>query len=448
MRLFIPICVASLLLAMAMNPAFGQSPFGTGGDKGSLLLMKDGGFFHYNFTKDVFRVSYEEVFDRKENRILADPAKVTEPIHYIPRYGITVQATPGGNIGSLFVSDDLQAGAEVTLSLGLANLLSYRRSKRASDWADILRPIINENGPSMPYLQNALEKAEHVVRQASDTLSVRANDLRRANDPVGLEDARIRYQRATQDLEAARQARAAAQEAVDERRRHIADAEKQHSPFVDVLREASLEDYTQAQKDSLLFRIDRMGPGRMIHDQVDVLVSFSRHAYTFLDEEAGTFDEQVAKNYFNGLAAHLAYSAHFGGARSPVVGVAIGLERSNNINDLSQIDLRDIVFTSNGETTMRTGETVRKVYQGTLVESTIGLVESDLVFYPFGPGSRQLATNVFTRTRIKHDKTFIRPGIGFFLTDKGAPLNVIGGLSLSVDEDKKPRVDLVAGFNF
>jgi len=209
--------------------------------------------------------------------------------------------------------------------------------------------------------------------------------------------------------------------------------------------------FTDRQIAVIKRHLESQGPGDMTFDQLDVRLGVSRSANTLLNPQTTTFAAQVAKRQFTGWSALLSYSAEYGRLEQGpgiqrLFGFAVGVERRNNASDLKQIDLRDIVFTSQDGTTSRTGETSRKVLQGDYKESTALVANTDFVFLPPSFDNR-LAVDLFTRTT-RDNSTDFRPGMGVFLVQKGAPRKVLGGVSVSRTMGGKAQVDLIAGFNF
>jgi hypothetical protein len=163
-----------------------------------------------------------------------------------------------------------------------------------------------------------------------------------------------------------------------------------------------------------------------------------------LFDPAAPFADQLSKKNFNNPSAQLIYNYQMGGNK--LMGVGIGVEKANNAGDLTEIDIRDFMTTVSGTTTREFGRT-KKAMLGDFKQYTRTFINTDFAYYPkdlkglFG-------INFFSRSELTGQKAGFRPGIGLFLSKKGDPTKVIGGLSVSLDEKQHAKISLVAGYNF
>lgn len=156
------------------------------------------------------------------------------------------------------------------------------------------------------------------------------------------------------------------------------------------------------------------------------------------------FDDQVYKKSFHSPSAQLIYTRQINGRT--LFGAGAGVQRSNNSGGLTEIEVRDFTTTTGGTTTREVAR-VRKALRGDFKEFTEAFVNTDFVFFPKQLDNR-IGINFFTRSGLTGSEKSIRPGIGIFLSEKGAPTKVVGGISFSVDNNGKANVTLIAGYNF
>jgi hypothetical protein len=165
--------------------------------------------------------------------------------------------------------------------------------------------------------------------------------------------------------------------------------------------------------------------------------------YTLFDA-ARAFDEQVYKKNFHSPSAQLIYFRQLTGRK--LIGASAGIERSNNSTDLTEIEVRDFTTETGGGTT-REAARIRKALRGDFRQHTRTFVNADFVWFPSAFESR-VGFNVFARSTVTGENKGIRPGIGLFISEKGSPTRVVGGVSVVMDENGKANVSLTAGYNF
>lgn len=159
---------------------------------------------------------------------------------------------------------------------------------------------------------------------------------------------------------------------------------------------------------------------------------------------AAPFASQLTKKDFRSPSAELIYTRYIGGGK--LFGVSIGVEKANNSGDLTEVDIRDYITGTSGPTTREFGRT-RKALLGDFRQYTRSFVNADFAVFP-KKFKRRIGVNLFARSEIAGENKGVRPGIGIFLSEKGAPTKVIGGVSFSVDNNGKANLALTAGYNF
>jgi hypothetical protein len=132
-------------------------------------------------------------------------------------------------------------------------------------------------------------------------------------------------------------------------------------------------------------------------------------------------------------------------------GVAAGAERRNNLDDLSPVTFQTSIAAA------PTGGAISVVntkdgFLGDYRQYVAAPIYTDLLFIlPPSiklPGfDSQIAIDGFTRSDVASFHRYTDGGIGVFLTKKGSPTRVVGGLAASWN-DGKVRVALVASYNF
>ncbi|MVN75659.1 hypothetical protein GO988_04900 [Hymenobacter sp. HMF4947] len=187
------------------------------------------------------------------------------------------------------------------------------------------------------------------------------------------------------------------------------------------------------------------------YDWLTLQVTYSRNSST-LYTPTNAYADQFSRKVFDGYGVQLAYNLEFKSNRIPMLlGLAPGIKRVNNINDLDKIQVEETrTITSPDGLTQRTTTVTRSGLRGTYEETTQATLNSDFVFYPFllaAPRKASVAFNVFTRSALGDNGYFI-PGVGAFVTAPKAPLKVYGGVSIYRDKNKEAAVDIVAGFGF
>jgi hypothetical protein len=215
---------------------------------------------------------------------------------------------------------------------------------------------------------------------------------------------------------------------------------------------------------------------RLTVDWLTFQTGYKRARYKLLNE-SGAFADQVRKQSFDGYNVTLGYNALITLAKlasirearqqlkmrrdqgealtnvpdgppqgSIIFGASIGVERRNNVDDLKEIEVEDQTFTSVGGTTQRRAVSRQQVLSGIYKEFTAVPLNTDVVWHPASLAGR-IAFDAFTRSNLGDVNREFVPGVGVFITEKGAPTKVVGGISFSF-KDGKARIGLVGGFHF
>jgi hypothetical protein len=205
-----------------------------------------------------------------------------------------------------------------------------------------------------------------------------------------------------------------------------------------------LEAIRQEAVDNGLERNDDLGEylHMMPYDRLTLQLSYAYKQYRLFDE-AATFDNQVFKKGFHNPSAALTYSGLLTGTN--FLGVSLGVGRSNNSDDLTEVDVRDI-NTFSADDTVREVVRTREVLRGDFKQSTSVFLNTDYVWYP-RKGFSRIGFDFYTRSVFTGIDKGFRPGLGVFLSEKGSPTKVLGGFTISYD-DGKPSMALVVGFSF
>jgi hypothetical protein len=183
-----------------------------------------------------------------------------------------------------------------------------------------------------------------------------------------------------------------------------------------------------------------------VNSDYDRLVFQGGYGYTQYNLFAPTLpiDQQLYKRNFHNPFAQVIYSQFIGA--NILVGGSAGIKRSNNAGDLTEIEVRDFTTMTSGPTIREVGRT-RKALRGDFREFTSAFVNTDFAWFPRAV-KRQVGINLFTRSSLAGEEKGFRPGVGLFFSKEGEPTKVIGGVSVSLDNNQKINVSLVAGFNF
>lgn len=369
-----------------VSETFAQQSLADGKGEGTLLVA-DGGFIQFNAAAPSIRVAYlREVTTHKLS------------------FGVSASGKLTGGSGSILGNNGLAPNAEVGFSIGRRNLFTK----------EIDTSSIRVSPAFVDAMQKVLRKKK-TIGEAVSLPSVRElqSSLRAIKSTYLLPDPPSLSQYF---------------EAIDQ---FCAEAEKKDSFCVlNGVSKASIYDLPQLKKFKAFDRLTFQG-------------KYSFHQYNLFDPTA-PFASQLTKKDFHSPSAEVIYTRYIGGGM--LFGASIGMEKANNSGDLTEVDIRDFMTTTSGPTTREFGRT-RKALLGDFRQYTRAFVNADFAVFP-KQFKRRIGVNLFARSEIAGENKGVRPGIGIFLSEKGAPTKVIGGVSFSVDNNGKANVALTAGYNF
>jgi hypothetical protein len=178
-----------------------------------------------------------------------------------------------------------------------------------------------------------------------------------------------------------------------------------------------------------------------------IVLDVSYHRSTFQQQQISGLDPGPRQRNFDQYGGLVTYNALINTAPAGVLfGVSAGLERRNNLEDLTQVQFAEQITSKfNGGTTTIV-QSVNDGYYGDYLERVAVPMNTDLVVLPKALKSRY-GFDLFTRSEINGDNKRIEPGLGVFLTDPVRPTNAIAGASVSYLEGHA-RLAVVVGWNF
>ena len=176
-------------------------------------------------------------------------------------------------------------------------------------------------------------------------------------------------------------------------------------------------------------------------------VGYSRSVFYVSPSAPQSIDD--TKRYFDRYRAVAVVNGKL--SDNILVGVAAGAERRNNLDDLSQITFQTSIAAPPAGGTIGVVRS-KDGYLGDYRQYVAAPIYTDLLFIlPPSiklPGfDSQIAIDGFTRSDVASFHRYTDGGVGVFLTKKGSPTKVVGGLAASWN-DGKVRVALVASYNF
>ena len=449
--------VMSLAAAAHAQPAFQDAK-----GESSVFIKDGGGFARINATDKSIELGY-----------LRDTGAEK------PFFGLDLKGKASGDFASLFNGGTPSTDAEVGFTLG-------KRFVFMKSDADIVNKCIAATTAELvgSGLPRRVEEAEKVF----------IADFKQARIPVLQKELAVRIkeslikearEKGHSELLAELIAEELAPKRVEAQATSIAETAEAEA------KEAAKAEAEQIRADTIK-SAEGEAPGRCLLEEpglerrsVDWLsfrVAYKRSRYKLLNE-GSSFADQVRRQNFDGYSATLAYNrlitlddlmgqkarrvvrrAERLGADtdkrtkataegkepepkgSMIVGVSIGVRRSNNADDLDSVEIEDQSFTSSSGTTQRRGMSKQTVLSGEYKEFIAVPLNTDVVWYP-GMFRSRLAIDFFTRSDLgKTGREFV-PGVGLFITKAGQPTKVVGGISFALD-DGKGRIGLVGGFHF
>lgn len=174
-------------------------------------------------------------------------------------------------------------------------------------------------------------------------------------------------------------------------------------------------------------------------------LGYSRSAF-YVSDTAVSPDK--ARRYFDRFRAIAAYNKIVGRF---ALGVAAGAERRNNLDDLTQVTFETTVIPAPANTTTSIVKT-QSGFLGAYHEYVAAPIYTDIVYIIpklTAPGFKKtsIAIDGFTRSNLAPRNRAADGGLGIFVTKKGAPTKVIGGIAASWNGGKA-KVALVASYVF
>ena len=384
--------------------------FLTSTDKGSSLnAMENGGVLSTVFgdEKIGYRIGYctmnDELIAKIRNK------EPTVRVKNIPTFGIEIAGNSSGDNAMISKGNELQKDAKVTLSFGWRFLNSSLKSG-----AETKFKACTEKELEVKKLEVALATVTHQISELRIQLASCTSDVKKEVDEK-LETANKQMERIELSIAAAKKFLAAHKVA-----------------YPNSISSSS----NKIEVDSLTF---------------SVKLNSSRFS---LYDSTKPFAEQFTKKSFDGQGIQVAYNAFYGGDNRHLCGISFGVQRDNNLGDLKEVEVKDVQSIAGDDGVQRSITTSQKGFKGKYEEDTYKTINTDYVIYLNKLDKTEKARpvnhfglDIFTRTTIK-DKTTTSPGIAAFITPKGAPLKVLGGISVLRDSEKKMTVNLFYGFNF
>jgi len=189
------------------------------------------------------------------------------------------------------------------------------------------------------------------------------------------------------------------------------------------------------------------GPNDRIRDDW-ALVQFTYRRSSFLT--VGNFASEPQQRNFDAYRV-LAVENALVNARGValLLGIGAGIERSNNLGDLKQVTISTPVIQSAPGIPPFVVTQQKSGYYGNYQQYLGAPVYSDTVLFPKTSNAilSRLGLDLFTRSDTAPANRSIAGGVGIFLSKRGQPTQVLGGVSLAW-RDGTPSIGIVAGFAF
>lgn len=172
-------------------------------------------------------------------------------------------------------------------------------------------------------------------------------------------------------------------------------------------------------------------------------IGYSRSGFNLATEGQAV----SSARYFDRYRIMPAYNALINGR--VLLGVTAGVERRNTLDLLQNATFQSALVAPSGTNSVVKTKTG---FYGNYQQYTAAPVYTDMLFIlPEKiklPGfDHQVGIDAFTRSDIAGFRRSVDGGVGVFLTKKGEPTKVLGGLSATWNEGKI-RIAITAGFNF
>ena len=467
-----------------------QAPFGPVDSDSPITMETESGFLLLDVTKKgdktapVIKLGYQSlVGDRVRPRRALSPEKDVHDVWY---YSLNLTGVPSDDVAHIFSGRDVSRGADVQLSVGQAYLRSYATPLSTS--------VANTD------IKNVSNRADR-TELARKNLDAARSDLDKARLVTNADERKLELQRISTVVGTVQKDVAVSQVDITTTSvmvdRHLADAKsaaykavygeiapyarsvaayalsagtaaKELKDAVDelvVANAATTPTYAQHMaayereqaavkptppEDPRMTLSQRGGP---IYDAWFLRVGFNAGSATLFDP-AKPFGDQFQKREYNGYSLQGGYNIRCGGRFPVIVGLAGGLGRASNVDQLKSVEATDTqTFTSTDGTIERVTTKKRAGLVGEFKEETGGLAKIDVVLYPgLAAASRDgkdpkstIAIDLFSRVQKGAPLSY---GIGAYVTKAGSPTSIYGGLNLYRGDDKKLAIDLVGGIPF
>jgi hypothetical protein len=180
-----------------------------------------------------------------------------------------------------------------------------------------------------------------------------------------------------------------------------------------------------------------------VDDWLTLQIGYNRAQYKlFFPNNA--MSTQIQKQDFDGYNITGYYNILF--KQNFFLGLSLGFNKENNYQSLKEIEITDksIIIDSSGF--QRSTNNTFKIREGTYKTSNHVLFNYDLIWVPDFMKDL-IGIDIFGRYDKDPDNNNFTPGIGIFITQRGAPTQVIGGISFSY-EQKELKIGFISGYNF
>ena len=176
-----------------------------------------------------------------------------------------------------------------------------------------------------------------------------------------------------------------------------------------------------------------------------VALSYTRSTFTTV---VGASSEPV-KQYFDGFRILPAYNAllNLSGENGVgmILGVAAGVERTNNVDELTPVTISTPVLQSGAGLPPFSVVTQTSGYLGPYEKLYAAPIYTDAVLIP--KRASWVDFDFFTRSNAAHADRYVEGGLGVFIARPEEPTKVLGGLSVGW-KNGAPTYAVVCGFAF
>ncbi len=181
----------------------------------------------------------------------------------------------------------------------------------------------------------------------------------------------------------------------------------------------------------------------IVDDWTTIQVGYSHGQYRIVNPR-NSFDHQIEKQKFDGFSIVGYYNLLF--KHNFFLGVSIGLDRQNNYGSLEEVEVTDRTVTFDTSGFSRSIVTTESLRRGEFIVNNHFLANYDIMWIP-GFLNYRMGIDLFGRYDRGGGNSNFKPGIGLFITEKGAPTKVVGGITFE-SVDHVLRIGLMTGINF